>query len=186
MENGSVTIGYWKIRGLGAPLRFLCEHAGIKYNTVEYEQGDGPEFSRAAWMDVKFTLGLDFPNLPYLIDGDIKLTETYAIMKYLADKYKPELLGANPQERSRIAMAAGVVTDVKMATTMPCYRGDDKEALVQIIKEKMPAIVAFQKGHKFLCGDNVTWLDFYFWEMMQCHIYFHSDFFTDFPRPPGL
>ena len=98
----SVTLGYWKIRGLGAPVRYLMEHAGVKYTNVEYEQGEGPDFSRESWLSVKFTLGLDFPNLPYLIDGDVKLTETFAIMKYLADKYKPELLGGSADERARI------------------------------------------------------------------------------------
>jgi glutathione S-transferase len=39
---------------------------------------------------------MDFPNLPYLIDEDYKLTESMAIMKYIAAKWKPELLGANP------------------------------------------------------------------------------------------
>lgn len=28
-------IGYWKIRGLGAPLRMLCEYAGVEY-TVQF------------------------------------------------------------------------------------------------------------------------------------------------------
>ena len=66
---------------------------GQPYEMVEYEQGDGPEFSKACWFDVKYTLGFAYPNLPYLIDEDVKLTETIAIHRYLADKYMPELLG---------------------------------------------------------------------------------------------
>jgi glutathione S-transferase len=31
-------------------------------------------------------LGFDFPNLPYLIDGELKLTETTAILMYLPMK----------------------------------------------------------------------------------------------------
>ena len=49
------------------------------YEEVVYECGDAPEFDRSCWLDVKFTLGLEFPNLPYLIDGDVKLTQTIAI-----------------------------------------------------------------------------------------------------------
>ena len=64
-------------------------------------------------------MGFDFPNLPYLIDVGaapsikiyepnqqetpvevrphvLKLTETYAIHKYLAARYKADLLGFNP------------------------------------------------------------------------------------------
>lgn len=33
------------------------------------------------------------PNLPYLEDGDIRISEHDAILRYIARKYKPELLG---------------------------------------------------------------------------------------------
>lgn len=36
---------------------------------------------------------MNLPNLPYLIDGTFKLSETNAIMNYLAKKYDPNLLG---------------------------------------------------------------------------------------------
>ena len=62
---------------------------------VSYELGDGPNFSKEQWLQDKNSLGLDFPNLPYLIDGEIKITETIAIQKYLANKYDQSLLGAN-------------------------------------------------------------------------------------------
>jgi len=58
-----------------------------------YEQGDGPNFSVECWTSVKGTLGLDFPSIPYLIDGDTKLTDPYAIMIYLTTAYCPEILG---------------------------------------------------------------------------------------------
>ena len=46
----------------------------------------------------------DYPNLPYLIDGDVNLTETAAIMKYIAHKWKPELLGSNSAEYANAEM----------------------------------------------------------------------------------
>jgi len=68
----------------------------VDFEDKQYAAGSGPEFDTSQWTDVKFTLGLDYPNLPYLIDEDFKLTESMAIMKYIAAKWKPELLGANP------------------------------------------------------------------------------------------
>jgi glutathione S-transferase len=47
---------------------------------------------------------MEFPNLPYLFDEDVKLTETLAIMKYVAKKWKPELLGRNAAEVGRVNM----------------------------------------------------------------------------------
>ena len=60
-------------------------------------------------------LGFDFPNLPYLIDGDLKLTETQAICGYIVlragEKYRG-LIGASPQEMAKVQMVGGVVGEV--------------------------------------------------------------------------
>jgi len=66
---------------------------------VEYEVGDGPEFSTQVWTNIKPTLGMAFPNLPYFWDGDLKMSETAAIHKYVADKWNPELLGKDPIQK---------------------------------------------------------------------------------------
>uniref|UniRef100_A0A8C2M9K0 glutathione transferase n=1 Tax=Cricetulus griseus TaxID=10029 RepID=A0A8C2M9K0_CRIGR len=39
------------------------------------------------WLNEKFKLGLDFPNLPYLIDGSHKITQSNAILRYIARKH---------------------------------------------------------------------------------------------------
>ena len=52
-------------------------------------------FNPGKWfMEDKKNIGLDFPNLPYLIDGEIKITESLNILTYLPNRFnKPELLG---------------------------------------------------------------------------------------------
>ena len=47
---------------------------------------------------------MEFPNLPYLLDEDVKLTKTLTIMKYVAKKWKSELLGRNAAEFGRVNM----------------------------------------------------------------------------------
>lgn len=66
-------------------------------------------------------MGLEYPNLPYLIDGDAKITETIAIMKYVAKKWKPELLGRNAAEVGRVNMLEFYVFELKKAAAYPCY-----------------------------------------------------------------
>jgi glutathione S-transferase len=57
------------------------------------------------WFGVgdKSKLGFDFPNLPYLINGDFKLTETAAIVRYIIRKSnKTELLGKTIEDEAKI------------------------------------------------------------------------------------
>ena len=61
-------LGYWDCRGLGDPIRLLLIQAGVEFEDKRYR--DPKE-----WFANKFNLGLEFPNIPYYIDGDLKLTQ---------------------------------------------------------------------------------------------------------------
>ena len=69
MESTKPTLGYWKIRGLAQQIRYMLTYLNVEFHDELYEQGESPEFSRKVWSDKKDSLGLDFPNLPYYIDG---------------------------------------------------------------------------------------------------------------------
>ena len=58
-ENNKLILGYWAIRGLAQPIRFLLEFTKMPYEDVRYQQAE--DLSRKEWTDVKFNLGLDFP-----------------------------------------------------------------------------------------------------------------------------
>jgi len=45
---------------------------------------EDPE-SRQEWLDIKDSLGLDFPNLPYFFHGKTKLSEHLAIHEYICE-----------------------------------------------------------------------------------------------------
>lgn len=61
----------------------VCEQ-DVRYEVVRKEDDSG--WSRDAWNSVKYELGLDFPNLPYLIDGDLKITQSNACLAYAGEK----------------------------------------------------------------------------------------------------
>lgn len=68
-NNPKIQLGYWRIRGLAHPIRYLLEYIEHPYEDVMYEQGDAPAYSIESWTSVKNSLGLAFPNMPYMIDG---------------------------------------------------------------------------------------------------------------------
>ena len=92
--------------------------------------GPAPGFDKSCWFDNKFSLGLDFPNLPYYVDGDVKVdnsenfkyhylssnhlhlhinsltldeqvTQSNAILRFIARKYDNKMLGTNMTEMAR-------------------------------------------------------------------------------------
>ena len=159
-------------------------YMGKYYHMKEYELGDAPEYSADQWKNEKFNLGLDFPNLPYLIDGEVKLTESLAIHRYLANKHQPELLGASPQQRAEVSMLEGLIcgSGLKNLVTGPCYANKKEEAL-QAIKDKLPQIANYIGINSFLTGSTPVYIDFYFFELLELMAYITDGaIFTDHPN----
>ena len=79
MTDNKISIGYWKFHGKVSPARYLLELSSIPYNDALYTDP-------AEWFGKdKHSLGLPFPNLPYLLHGDIRLTESEALTDYLLE-----------------------------------------------------------------------------------------------------
>jgi len=117
----------------------LLEYIGVEYAEEFYEQGDAStNFSVEEWTSKKDTLGLAFPALPYMIDGDVKLTDAQAIMYYLSMKYNPELIGKTIEDKARVDILSTIIKDVKKAITNNCYdRNANREALKVICTKRM-------------------------------------------------
>ena len=96
-EKKSVKLGYWGVRGLGQICRVLLFTSGVNFEDHIYSNYDD-------WFKKdKINLGLDFPNLPYLIEGDFKLTESIAIYKYIIKRWgNRDLLGKTLEDRARL------------------------------------------------------------------------------------
>lgn len=156
-----VTLGYWKIRGLAQPIRLLLKYTGTEFEDVQYDTGE-------SWFSVKFTLGLDFPNLPYLFDGDLKFTESRAIMHYIARKNN--LCGGTESEKVAVEMVEGVVDGVKSRFTGMCYNAKFEEMKPDVMKyvnEKLKVLSAYLGEKKWFTGDAITYVDFVAYETLD-------------------
>ncbi len=45
------------------PIRLLLAYTGTEVEDKRYNIGPAPEYDRSEWMNVKYNLGLDFPNV---------------------------------------------------------------------------------------------------------------------------
>merc|ERR1712137_979840 len=117
--------GYWSLRGLGQSIRLLLAHAGVDYEDKRYNiKGEAPNWDRSEWLTDKFSLGLDFPNNPYYIDGDVKLTQSMTIMKYLGRKY--DLAPVTEGEHQRVDLIEAEAIDMRGAWGRTCYNPTSK------------------------------------------------------------
>ena len=178
------TLGYWSTRGMGAQCTYLLAYCDVDFNfkqyVATYENG---VVGRGTWPDEKFNLGIGFPNLPYFIDGDVKIAETMPLMRYICRKYKPELLGKTLEERAQVDMIGAVVNDLKVSGCMvPCYVHGDRDKIDQDCTQRLEPIVKWLGEKKFLMGNDLCYVDFVLFECI-CVIEFVTNgrVFTDYP-----
>lgn len=165
-----LTLGYWQIRGLGHSIRHVLNYVGADYNERSYTFGDS--FTRDDWLKEKFTLGLDFPNIPYLIDGELRMTQSLAILRYLARKHN--LMPRSDDAWLRVAVAEQQVNDMLWENVRLCYDPayDDakKEAFLKTFyNDRLPAFVKFLGDRKFIAGAELSYVDFLAYEWLDQH-----------------
>lgn len=112
------------------------------------------------------------PNgkVPALVDGDIKMFESFAINLYLADKYKPDLLGKTSEERAlsyqwsfwASSELQGPLIEILI---QKMFMPDDKrdQNVINKSTEKLPALFnvldSSLKNKKYLGGEHFTMAD---------------------------
>jgi len=120
--------------------------------------------------------GLDFPNLPYLIDGDIKISESRVLIEYIGRKYNLDATTEN--ERIRMGLAMEITEAYKQGLLQIAYppqscsnRQEVYDALHKEFKEQIPAKVAavskFLGNRKWLAGDRITYADFVAYDILD-------------------
>ena len=85
---------YGSARSSAGRCLWCLEETGVAYENKNVDM-KSKEHQSAAFLKIN-------PNgkVPAMVDGDTKLFESMAINFYLADKYKPELLGLTPEDRA--------------------------------------------------------------------------------------
>jgi len=145
MQNSKVKIGYWGFKGKGEIVKMVATYLNVPFEEVTYMDKD-------KWFkEDKVKLGLPFPNLPYLIDGDAKFTETYAICTYLCMKAnKKELLGTTPVEQAQVRAIQEILADAFIDLFKELEPKDGAKGRVAKLGKEGAVYVKFSQLSKYL------------------------------------
>lgn len=184
MVDANITLGYWGLRGRGQVPRLLLAYTGLKWTNKAYA-------TREEWFaGDKANLGLPFPNLPYLIDGKVKLTESDALLRYIPKRGgKPELLGKTPEDEAIVNNVLGVIHDVQTPTQQLCFNEKFEEEKEKVytdkVKGKVEQIAKFLGDKDWLLG-YLTIADFRIAEAVNYLEGIWPTHFKEFPKLSAL
>ena len=161
----SVTLCYWDLRGRGEPSRLLLRYAGADW---EDKRHVFTESALAYWRVEKFNLGLDFPNFPYLVDGDIKITQSIAVIRYLGRKFN--LTATSEAEHVRQDQAEQEIADIMTAQLNLCYNPKMEDLKAEYLTNfaiKLSLINKFLGVGPWMVGERMTYVDFMAYEYLD-------------------
>ena len=179
MAESKLVLGYWGIRGLVQPIRNLLAYLNLAYEDKQYVDRD-------EWFKKdKAAIKNDFPNLPYLMDGDKHITESEAIFVYIALKANREdLLGATNEDRVQVAQLKGVFQDFRrefMAVLTNKALTDLQKEFNEKVVPRLALIYKHLGEKEFLAG-KLTIVDFIMAENLGSIAAQDGDWLATFPN----
>jgi glutathione S-transferase len=164
----TITLTYWDVRGIANPIRFMLAFAKADFVEKPFIIANAGSGTDEDYFKVKPTLPLDFPNLPFLIDGDNKITQVIAICRYLGRKFN--LLGQTESERITMDIFEQQMADYRKDAIGFYYRpgGLSPEAIAEYIAGcniKLDLVVKFLEKREFATG-KLTYVDFFAYETL--------------------
>jgi glutathione S-transferase len=180
-ENADITLGYWGIRGLAQPIRFLLISANVPFSEVRLgvlqdgtllnENKEGED-----WGSVRSTLDMPFPNLPYLIDtswaSPVRLSQSNAILRYLARRF--DFYGDSETDRIEIDILQDEAYDFRNEIIDTAYTlGEGYAAVYENFStntlphylDSFEAYLARRDNKNFFVGSRLSLVDFVLYEL---------------------
>ncbi len=197
---------------LAQPIRLLLEYTKTPFEDKFVSCGPAPDFDRSAWTSVKGSLGLDFPNLPYYLDGDIKVTQSNAILRYIARKH--DLLGKTEDEKVRVDIMAEQSMDFRNGIVRLSYnpafvrstslllspnertiaflvvffyfQDQIKDEYLTGLVSKLDEFSRFLGDNPWFAGKNLSFVDFVMYELLDQHRELAPELLAKYPKLTAL
>ena len=157
----------------------------LDYKNVPYEKIVYNKKNPEKWLtEDKISLGIDFPNVPYLIDGEVKLSQANSILKYLELRFGSFYTGEIGHD-IKLDSVLATIADFLEFFRMICYQEGEKAAKKE--KYATPAVISkleyfndwFHKW-KYLTGDSLCVADFALWTLLDYHDLFDSSILENY------
>ena len=181
-KKAKIELGYWAIRGLGQPIRFLMVYADVEFSETRLGiESDGRVMSREEeaedWSMIKEKLDMPFPNLPFLIDRSgaevVQITQSNAVLRYLARRF--DLYGDNELDRIEIDVIQEEAYDLRNKIVKAAYTlGEDyKTAFNEFQETAVPRHLDSLEKHlskrsnkTCFVGSRISLVDFVLYELI--------------------
>lgn len=152
-----VTLGYWGFRGRGHTPRLLLAYTGADWEDKVYTD-------KEVWAKDKKEAGIIFANLPYIAEGDFKIAETKAVVRYIINRSdKKELLGKDAKEQAVVDALLSLQDEIAQSFYTIIFAKADKKEVTEKIEGNLKLIQDFiatrGKGTEFAIG-YLTVVDF--------------------------
>uniref|UniRef100_A0A131XW14 Glutathione S-transferase n=1 Tax=Ixodes ricinus TaxID=34613 RepID=A0A131XW14_IXORI len=175
-------LGYWDIRGKAQMIRNLLVYKDVAFVDKRYSYGAPPDYAGAEWQADKFSLGLKFPNLPYYIDGDVTLTQSIAILRYLGRKH--DLAGRTEEEVTQLDLLEQQALDLQKKLAHTAFDSNWEEARKKYetsLDNELRPWNEFLHGRAWALGGRLTYVDFMLHEALDWIRDFKPEAFQRFP-----
>jgi len=119
--------------------------------------------------------------LPYYIDGDVKLTQSVAILRYIARKY--HLNGSTEQDRIRIDLAECQIKDLMTSFYANAIQPNYEQLKVNFLpslKVQLEQFVEFLGSGDYVTGNSLSYVDFWLYEYLVKIKVFAEEVFGEF------
>ena len=176
----TITVGYWKIRGLVEPIHMYLAYKDVPYEVTAYTYENAAKWTE----DDKKNLGIEFPNIPYIIDGDVKLSQSNSILKYLEKKFGSYCNGDLAHD-IKLDVLLESISDIRLPFTLMCYMEGDMAKKKEMYlsprnTSKFEYFDGWLKDRKFLTGDSLCVADFALWNIVDYNDSFDANILASY------
>lgn len=195
-------VGYWSIRGLGAPLRMMLCAAKVNHDVFLYDLVENGDSWGSEYFSEKAKLVDDHPllNLPFVVDREEEylVCQTNACFTFLGEKCN--MMGKNSKEASQCMELLCEIYDLRNIMVKFAYgQGDETEGAKTTMKDGKKHLAKLnswldlqadrdqEKTASFLVGGAMSAPDFHLFEMLDqyqglCSKFEIEDCLSELPR----